>query len=317
MKHLLSYSVFQPLSDFSETDVGGFLAGIGCDGLELFTMFDPVCPSYLPYTVSTHLPYAVDWHRAWSGDMDGFGEDIEDLRFITFGRDREEMVANIRRMMDVAACLDPAYGVFHAGNTDMEQMYHHDYASDDRKVLEAFAEMVNAAVSCYRGGEPPLKLALENLWWSGLKLREPWEHRLLEDKLEFDNWCLCLDVGHLMNGLPDSTDEAAATAAAMRVIDGYPQDMRDRIEVMHLHCSTSAEYRRCFDEKDVSLKDIDKLMRESYKHVGMIDQHKPFTDKRCTEFTDAIQPDFVTHEMISDSIEGVIANFRLQRSHFS
>ncbi len=316
MKHLLNYSVMQPLSDISPTDVGGFLSGIGCDGLELFTMYDEVCPSYRPYTVSVHLPYAIDWYRGWSGDMEGFAEDVDDLRFITFGRDREEIVANIRRMMDVAAPLKPAYGILHAGSTDMEQIYHREYVSDDRKVLEAFAEMVNTAVAGYPGGEPPLRLAFENLWWSGLRLREPWEHRLLEDRLEFDDWCFCLDVGHLMNGLPESTDEASATEAAMRVIDGYTQDMLDRIRVMHLHCSTSAEYRSCFSEQEVALDDVDRFMRESYKHVGMIDQHKPFTAPGCVGLVEAICPEFVTHEMLADSTEGIIGNFRCQRSLF-
>jgi hypothetical protein len=317
MKHLLSYSVFQSLDDLSKVNVGEFLKNIGCDGLELFTLYDDVPECYFPYSTSVHLPYAVDWYRGWTGNVDKEKYSRGDLDYITFGIDREEMVSNIRKMIGKAASVDPAYGILHAGSTDLEQVYHRKYVSDDRKVLYAFAEMINIAVSGYKSGEPPFRLAFENLWWSGLKLREPWEYRLIEDKMEFENWCFCLDTGHLMNSLSDAVDETSAIDGAMKIIDRYPQEMRDRIRVMHLHYSASADYRNTFDEKDISMDEgFEKVMGDSYQHVSMIDQHRPFTDRRCLELVNSINPDFVTHEMLPGNGRDMISDFKKQRSLF-
>ncbi len=317
MKHLLSYSIFQSLDDFSKEDVGGFLRSIGCDGLELFTLYDDVPTCYLPYSPSVHLPYAVDWYRGWSGNVDAERYSRGDLTYITFGVDREEIVSNICKMIEKAEQVHPAYGVLHAGSTDLEQVFHRHYVSDDRKVLMAFAEMVNTVASNYKGGEPPIRLAFENLWWSGLRLREPWEHKLLEDRLEFDNWCFCLDTGHLMNGLPDAVDESSAIEGALKVMDGYNKDMIDRIMVMHLHYSASAAYRHSFEEREISWDEgFEGIMKSSYEHVGNIDQHRPFTSKRCNELVDRIHPDYVTHEMLSSNGHNLIEDFKKQRSLF-
>ncbi len=318
VKHLISYSVLQPFEDLTSGDMSDFLKDIDCDGFELFTLLDDVPEKYIPYSPAVHLPYAVDWYGCWSGDLNTDGYSRGDLDYITFGVDREEMVDNIRLMIDKATFVNPAYGILHAGSTDLSQVFHRKYISDDRKVLDAFVEMMNIVVSEYRGGEPPIKLAFENLWWSGLKLKEPWEYKLLEDGLEFDNWCFCLDTGHLMNGLPDAFDESSAAEGAMHVIDGYTESMKDRISVMHLHYSASAEYRHTFPEVDVSMKGgLEKVMSDSYEHVGRIDQHKPFTCRRCVEMVEAISPDFVTHEMLSGEGKDMVSDFRQQRSLFN
>jgi hypothetical protein len=317
MKHLLSFSVFQPLNELTDGDFGSFLGSIGCDGLELFTLYDEVPKEYYPYSPSVHLPYAVDWYRGWTGQIDRNRYSRGDLDYITYGVDREEIVINIRRMIDRVVPMSPAYGVLHAGNTDMSQVFSRHYSSDDRVYLEAFAEMVNAATADYKGGEPPIMLAFENLWWSGLKLREPWEYKLLEDKVEFDNWCFCLDTGHMMNTLPDAYDEGSAIEGVMRIVDRYPQDMRDRIKVMHFHYSASAEYRHSFEEKEVdTAQGYEKLMGDSYEHVGHIDQHRPYTDRKCLEIVDAIRPDYLTHEMLCGNGRDYVADFIKQRSLF-
>lgn len=316
MKHLLSFSVYQDLAGLvrGDPDPAGFLSGIGCDGIELFTSFDDVPAHYLPCSVSAHLPYAVDWYRAWNGRMEGRYAPGE-LDYITFGSCREEMVANIRRGIVKASVLNPAYGVIHAGNTDLEHVMHRRCPSDDAKVIEAFAEMMNQSVSGFRGGEPPFKLAFENLWWAGLKLAEPWEYRTLAHSLEFDNWGFCLDTGHLMNTLPDAFDQGSAIDGVLKIIGRYPQDMVDRIGTVHFHYSASAEYRNTFEERDTDPdnEDLVKIIERSYAHVGMIDLHLPFTDRRCTEIVDALRPDYLTHEMIHDDI---LEGFAMQRSLF-
>jgi len=319
MKHLLSYSVFQELTDIS-ADVSGipsFLKNIRCDGLELFTLFDKVPEIYYPYSVSVHLPYAIDWYRSWCGGTMDDGYEEGSLDYITFGRNPGEMVSNIRRGIGFATPVHPAYGVIHAGNTDLDQVMHRKHVCDDRAILGSFAEMMNEVVSGYKGGEPPFRLVFENLWWSGLSLTEPWECRMLEDKLEFEDWGLCLDTGHLMNTVPDAYDQSSAIEGAMRIIDHYTDDMRDRITNMHLHYSASAEYRGTFEESDrPDGESFERTLERSFSHVSSIDTHTPFSDPACADLVNAIRPDYVTHEMLSSEGRDPVHDFIQQRAFF-
>jgi Sugar phosphate isomerases/epimerases len=318
MKHLFSYSVYQPLTRIpGEGDAMSRLNAFGCDGLELLTSFQTIPEEYLSVSPSVHLPYAIDWYTGWTEKIPKGEVDKEDFKYITFGRNRDEMISNIRSAIDHASRIDPAYGVLHAGNTDLNEVMHRNYVGDDRKILTAFIEMINRVVSGYKGGEPPFKLAFENLWWQGLKLTDAWEFRLLDEKLEFDNWGFCLDTGHMMNTLPDAYEEAYCIDSLLKIFDKYPQDMIDRIGTVHFHVSTSAEYRSTFKERDRQEGEtLNETISKTYPHATMIDQHRPFSDPRCVMLVDALSPDFVTHEMVGSGERDPVKDFAKQRSHF-
>jgi len=319
MKHLFSYSVYQPLAGIpGGGDAMSRLNAFGCDGLELLTSFQAVPEEYFAVSPSVHLPYAIDWYTGWMEKIPSEEVDEEDFKYISFGRNRDEMISNIRNAIDYASRIGPAYGVLHAGNTDLNEVMHRNYVGDDRKILTAFAEMMNRAVSEYKGGEPPFKLAFENLWWQGLKLTDEWEFRLLDEKLEFDNWGFCLDTGHMMNTLSDAYDESYCIDSLLKIFDRYPQDMIDRIGTVHFHVSTSAEYRNTFKERDREEGEtLNETISKTYPHATMIDQHRPFSDPRCVMLVDALSPDFVTHEMVGTGGRDPIKDFIKQRSHFA
>lgn len=99
MKHIHSWSVFEDLGSIpGQGSLAERLAGLGMDGLELFTLADPVPEEYLvPECVSVHLPYAIDWRSSWEGrEYEGMPDD---RTYMTFGKDREEMLGTIRRMI--------------------------------------------------------------------------------------------------------------------------------------------------------------------------------------------------------------------------
>ena len=249
-KHLTSWSVFEKFEDIpGEGNLEQKLSAMGIEGLEIFTLFDPFeIPYYkVPQVTSVHLPYAIDWHSAWNGRI--YDGDVGDVRYFYFGLTREEMVTNLKSAIDYAAVLNPAYGVLHAGHTDMTQVLskaHHN----DPKILVDFCELINRVVALYPDGEPPFRLAFENLWWEGLNLRDPSEWKVFEDHLEFDNWGFTLDTGHLMNPCPGAYDEDSAIDELLDVVSRYPQDMIDRIGTMHLRLSTTARYRETFTPEE-------------------------------------------------------------------
>lgn len=315
MIHQLSWSVFE---DFSEIPGEGSLAdrlrAFGMDGLELFTLYDEVPDRYVvPQVTAVHLPYGIDWISSWEGrEYEG---EPDDVRYFSFGRTREEMASTIACGVRMASKVHPAYGVLHAGNTDMRRVMDVVHEGRDRYVIEQFAELLNSAVSLFPGGEPPFKIALENLWWDGLKLRDASEWRLLEDRLEFENWGFVLDTGHLMNTSWESVDEDSAIDYVLDVAGRYPKDMVDRIGTVHLVLSTTANQRRAFD--NVPRREgeaFQDFLERAGKRATATDQHRPYSSERLNEILDVVKPDYVTHELYGALSGDRFADLRQQRS---
>lgn len=314
MKHFLNFSVYEDIDAFS-SDPRSRLKGIGCDGLELLTGYGLPPATHSELAKAVHLPYAADWSRAWNGrwipEMDP-----EMSRFIMFGTCREEVSDSLVCAMESASHLKPPYGVLHAGNVNLEQVLKRPCGTDDRKILDDFCEMVNSAVSRLPGGHPPFKLAFENLWWPGLRMIEGWEVGYFERKIEFDEWGICLDTGHLLNCLPGIYTEEDAINSLSKVFKGYGQDVIDRICTVHLHLSVSSEYRDSFESRSVDGDTVDEVMYKANDHIGKIDQHLPFTLPGCKELVDMLGPEHVTHEMSGSYSGDLLDDFIIQRSHF-
>ncbi len=287
------------------------------DGLELLTGYDPVDPSLKDFCGSVHLPYAADWYGPATGkrpvdpSMDGAL-----LRYRHYGRDIDGIAAAIHRAMEVAAPLDPAYGVLHACSANMDEMLCYDYSDSDEDVIDVFAEIVNRAVADFPGGEPPITLAFENTWWPGLRFVDNRSFERLADRLEFDDWCLCLDTGHLLFALKGSDDEAGALEMLNRAVDGFSDDMLSRFVTMHLHVNTSRKNLRTLSDPNSASIPIDERMDRVYDLIRNVDQHRPFSDPAVRDLVARIDPDFVVHEMGAVVIEEQIRDHICQRSLF-
>ncbi len=294
MKHLISHSVYQKLEDL-HPDLPEKLREIRCDGLELLTSHLPVDPVYKDLTETVHLPFATDWYKVWNGGSYDLPENFS--KFYTYGTDRDSIISTIRNMIEYASVVEPAHGVIHAGDVDLRELRIRNYTGDCRKILECFAEMMNSAVSGFKGGEPPFKLVFENLWWPGLRMKDDSDYRILEKNLEFENWGICLDTGHLMNSLPDIDSEQDGIEAVQKIIDSYSKDALDAISAMHFHYSASWQYRKSFIEEPYTDGPIGDYIRGSYKHINTLDQHLPFSDPACKGIVDRIEPEFIIHEL--------------------
>ncbi len=317
MRHLHSWSVFEDFSEFP--GVGTLRQRLDAermDGFELFTLIEPVPPVYrVPEVVSVHLPYAIDWRCAWEGRLyEGMPENID---YFSYGRTPAEQIDTVHRMIEYAAVLHPAYGVLHAGATDSRQTLNRFHKSDNLAVLAEYCELVNSAVSSFPGGEPPYTIAFENLWWEGLTLRDPAEWEILERNLEFDDWGIVLDTGHLMNTCPEAYDERSAADAVLDIISRYPQDMLDRICTVHLQRSTSAAFRATIeDDCRHEGESWDDFSRRCYERANNIDWHEPYETSAAVEIIDALQPEFVTHELLGKRSKDRYGDLRQQRALF-
>jgi len=317
MKHLFSHSIYRDFENAPETsDVISALKGIKADGIELLTGYFDINPDFKAISPGVHLPYATDLYSAWSGISDSSWMTDDESRFIHYGKDRESIVRNVRSVIGYASRISPEYGVFHAGSVHLDDVFLKTCRHKDADVLKGLAEMMNTVVSEFKENEPPFTILFENLWWSGLKLMDDKEFRLLEDRLEFNNWGFCLDTGHMMNALGTCYEENEAISQLMNVFEGYSDELIDRVKTMHLQLSTSAEYTTSeYPEIDMMLPPKER-MTKAYGHVSKIDQHRQFTSKRCTELVDYISPDYVTHELSALEWDKRLSYFASQRSFF-
>lgn len=308
MYHLISHSVYNDLDVFGN-EPWSLFNEIGCDGIELLTSYEDTPRTHTPYSLSVHLPYSVDWLAAWEGrpyEMDDFRS-----LYYMMGRTPEEVLSNISLAIDNATASSPAYGVMHLSNIDLDELMMRRHSLDSRKVIRTFCEIMNRVVSDMPGEEPPFKIMFENLWWPGLRLVDESDFRILDGKLEFDNWGICMDTGHLSSCLPRIHSQQDAIDALLNIYDGYSRDLIDRIGTVHFHFSASSEYRDGFEEIPMDSLPVDDYFKAVYKHVSMIDWHSPFTDPRCAEILDVLQPTYVTHELLGDNM---LVDFRTQRA---
>ncbi len=310
MKHLLSYSVYQDMGFFGR-DPAALLRAMGCDGLEMLTSYDEIPDAHVRLTSSVHLPYATDWLAAWEGRP--YVMDEGSSRIYMYGRSPEDVVSNIEKAVRVAEKARPPYGVMHLANADIPFMHTHGFPHTDSDVISNFSEVMNRVASAFPGGEPPFQILFENLWWPGLRMTDMSGYRLLERKIEFSNWGICLDVGHLMSCLPGIRTEQNGIEAVLDVVSRYDEDAVDRIRTVHFHYSASSDYRDSFEEKTPGDGPITDFLIKMYPHVSSIDRHMPFSDSRCAEILESLRPEFVTHEMPGSEI-GPLEDFIKQRS---
>lgn len=320
--HLVNISAY----DFDLERLGGeqgvrdLVSSRGLAGVEMLTGHFPAPKHLKDIVAGVHLPYAVDWYSGWLGQHDLDAMDDEMVPFFCYGRDREGMVSTVEAMIRHASALEPSYGVFHGASPNINTVFSQDNGHSDDAVLNALAELLNSAIAGFPGGEPPFTIALENLWWPGLRLLHAREVEILERRLEFDDWAICLDTGHLMNALRDCREELPAAESVNRVLDTLGDKALDRINSMHLHMSLSADYQLgCMQEgesQEYSMADLQGKLSIAYPHFGKMDWHAPFGTDSCRDIVSKVSPEFITHEFISPEMQGLIERLDLQLSHF-
>lgn len=293
----------------------------GLHGIELLIGHDPIPREFIGHATGVHLPYAVDWHSMWNGDKQAYCDmTIDEIRFLSYGRNRKESIDYIRCFLRNAANISPKYGVYHAGSPNLNKIFSQNFNVSDMDVLATLIDMLNEAMKVFPKGEPPFPIMLENLWWPGLRHFGDAEMNLLQENLKFDQWGICLDVGHLMNSLCNCTEEEDAIEKVLTHLQNLPESTLNRIKVVHLHLSLSADYQKQKIEEGESQRylegDFQHKLKEAFPHFSAIDWHAPFNSPRCVEIIEAVSPQYVTHEFISHDPKDLEEKLEIQYSHF-
>lgn len=322
MKEFINFSVYPCDTDrfggdFDQVKV--FLEEHGVDGLELLVGTEEIIPIPKNIVGGVHLPSSMGWYRTWRDDME-LHSDIEDDIMACFyygGKCREDILNVFRETIKNAVAVEPAYAVFHVTYVEPHHVYTGKGELSDHDVLDTTAEFLNEAFSIFPDNEPPVRIFFENLWWSGLTYLNADSISYFMDKLKFSNWAFLLDTGHLMSAIGSCDVEDDAIDKVIDVVNNLPDDVVERIEGVHFHCSLSGSYHQKIIDKGLPEGFRDLTFSEQYsgvmQHISKIDQHMPFKSPECSRIVDAIKPEFLTHEFVTGSLEEFSEKIRNQQ----
>jgi hypothetical protein len=311
MEELVNFSVYHHDTDRFDGDwraLERFIASFGLDGVELLIGFDTVPEIPHGLVRGVHLPSFMGWLRVWEGSI-RFPETAGDreIGMLYGARTAPELQERVRTALEHAALLSPEYAVFHACYIEPAQVYAAAPHCDDAHVLEVLADFLNRICAEFPGGEPPVRILFENLWWQGLTFLDGSVAEGFSERLAFDNWGFMFDTGHVLAALRSCATEDEAVDALLSVIAALPDAVADHIEGVHLHCSLHPE--ECCAALGVSMPGgfEERSLLDQYREVmGLIaamDQHQPFSTPRCAEVVEALDPEFCTHEFVTRSLE--------------
>ncbi|MDD4836037.1 MAG: hypothetical protein PHU72_02870 [Dethiosulfovibrio sp.] len=315
MKELANISVYpfdiEPFGGWE--NVVKFHRSLGLDGLEVLTAFDGTNGAPPEAVTAVHFPFSMDWMVPWlGGNLEG-SFSREEVLFFYGGSCPDDLIENLRGYIRDAATLEPAYGVFHVTNSSVEEVLTGHPANGSKLVLEEAAKMLNEAVSVFPGGEPPVRMFFENSWWEGLTFTDSEETSSFASSLSFSNWAFLLDTGHLLNTTTSCRSEEDGMDYIFDVVGRLPTEVRRRIEGIHLNLSLSGEAREAQGWPGYAPGDFQANLTRAWERLSMTDQHRPFTTPHCSRLLDLLEPDYVTHEFIFDSVEDRRSKIATQR----
>lgn len=322
MQELVNFSTYEvDLDRFNNNweEVQSFCKEEGLDGIELLYGSDPgenQPPSDLVKTV--HFPGWFGWTRTWS-DPHSIPQsaDPDEIAYYFGAKDPGHLLKTFCSLINSARAYHASYGVLHISHVELDEVFTRTFRKKTHDVLFAAASFVNAVAASYPGGEPPVPIAFENLWWPGLTYQSDAELQYFMDLLQFDNWIFLLDTGHLMNHLEVKT-EAEGIRKVVSTLKKLSPQTRERIRSIHLQCSTSGHYQKeyfyCPPPSGFENLPYREKMAALIHYIPHIDEHRPFSLKECREIISLIEPDYLVHEFITESVDELRDKIRKQKT---
>ncbi|MEM9774754.1 MAG: sugar phosphate isomerase [Chloroflexota bacterium] len=315
MKTLVNWSVYSmDIDRFANgwQGVERYVADYRLDGIELLIGYDRPSadiPSGLVHGI--HLPLWVSWLDIWRNAPDAVERYFPqaDPRLVTYyggGHNPADMALNLGRLWRAAAKSGAEYMVWHVSHCETAHAFTRAYTYSDEDVVDALAELFNATAASFPNQEPPLTLALENVWWPGLTFTRNEIAVRLAEKLVFDNWCFVLDPAHLMNTNRNLRYEEEAIDFVLETIAQLNPAVIDRIQVVHLNLSLSGPLQQETIQRglptDFTTLSYPNQLGLAKPIIHLIDQHQPFTSSRCAEIVKAVGPRTLVHEFTSKDL---------------
>lgn len=251
-----------------------------------------------PYmAVGCHLIFYSDWVDFWKGDKAAlirkFGSE-ETARSVYSSKNRDEFIARFREDMEHAEKMGVEYAVFHVSDVSLEEGYTYRWEHSDREVIDASIELLNILTD---GEKYTFRLLLENLWWKGFSMTDPYLTEYMLDKLHYENKGIMLDTGHLMNTNLSLRTQDEACDYIHRCLDRHGS-LCSYIKGVHLHKSLSGAYVEEAVRRPPTLgPDYYSNFSRAYEHILKIDTHQPFIAGGVGKLIGRISPDYLVYEL--------------------
>jgi len=290
------------------------LARHGLNGVELMHC-GPAYEEYFPRSMvqGVHLWFYTNWLDFFLQNEAGLRQEIGDEEAVRYfyGGTVADWLELLRENVRQAVALAPRYVVFHVANVRPNEMYHRRHYYDNAAVIHHTAELARLIFP-----ELPedITLLYENLWWPGLTLTEPQLAQELLTQTDRQNTGFMLDTGHLMNTNPQLTSQEEGVDYILRVLDRLGP-LATKVKGLHLHQSVSGSAMVRLQQEHA--QDDPHIMdwSEVYAYVTAIDQHLPFSTPRAKDIIAAVQPDYLVHEFIQQSLEDWEQKISLQQKN--
>lgn len=285
--------------------LSAFVAKNHCDGLEVIWGGRELSSPWPNELVQGyHLTFYSDWLDFYLQDekklLQKFGEPAQWERFYG-GKTRGALLACYAADIKRAVSLGARYLVFHVADNSIEESYTWRWEHTDEQVIDAACEVINTLL----GDHPQsFEFLVENLWWPGFSFTKPGMTERLLSQIRYPKKGIMLDTGHLMNTNREISSETQGCTYIIKQLKAHGT-LTKYIRGIHLHQSLSGAFANANTgglPPDFPSDYIEQFCA-SYRHIGQIDTHQPFTAAAIREVVSLIDPAYLVHEIAASSKE--------------
>lgn len=306
MKQLISY--YRMPGDREET-IQKLVKDAGLDGVEGLVYGTKAAENpFTQVTVGAHLKFWPCWLDFYEGNqawLERIFPQKEQLWKVYGALDREGWVSVIRRNIQAALAEKPKYLVWHVQDCATEEAFTWHFHHDDWEVLRAAALLYQEVKDIIPDG---VRVLFENIFWPGLYKLEPEKVDYFFTRLDDPaHTGLMFDSGHYMITNPALHTEGEAAKYIEKMARNLG-DMKSLVKGIHLSCSLSGDYIRHFSRSVPAPLTDAAVMR----HISSLDHHDPFQTRAAREIVEALEPDYVTHELFGNTFAEAVQKAKRQ-----
>lgn len=276
----------------------------GLNGLEVIRAGESDRGMILPEMVNgVHLYFHIFWMDWWLGNYERLDAEFDSReQWLEYfgGMDKNVYLDALRSDLDYAQAVGAKYVVFHVSEVTLRESFIYEYRYTDEEVINASLDVINAVL---KDRHYTFDFLVENLWWSGLTMKDPSLTKKLVDGIQYEHKGIMLDIGHYMNTSCELVTPEDAVAYVHEMLDAHEKyDMTRWIKGIHLQMSLGGAYVKKQKKEwkehplDFDAMPFYELYSVAYKHACDIDLHKPFIGKGVKELVERIDPKYVTFE---------------------
>ncbi len=295
-------------------DAGAFARKLGLDGLEVLHCRGGNPDFFRPQDlVGVHMQFFNEWVDLWKGDLGALEKEYDSLdqaREVFGDLSRETILQPLREDLERAQRMGASYVVFHVCDVKITELYSYTFSHTDEEVVDLTADLVNDLLD---GQSYTFDFLMENLWWPGLTFTRPEMTQRLLDKVHYPHKGFMLDTGHLLHTNLDLATEDQAVDYVLACLEEH-RDFLSYIRGIHLNQSLTGAYvRDLLTKQDQMPQTYRQRAWDSHGHVFSIDSHLPWTTPRVREILEAVGPEYLTHELVSNDLQDHETRLRCQK----